>query len=1112
MADVWDRPEVMPITIAPDATEGYPAPAAWDVVNIYGNVGATRRNRILLGVTYADIITGELAETPDEVEGGRFDEMRRLLFSALNKLRRFHWLALGPYGWQVDYPIQGDEGVSPNFAHVYQFPATGSGTTLTIRWQPGTGYSAHDARSLSLSPTDTTTRTSLQPCMGVIIDRPGGLGMAEIVDVEYQGEITNEEGTYHYATITLDKSLGTIAGGALWIIREHRWAAYPHPRLGLAWSQYAKAGRRCRHSVKVEHSALESFAAAYPEAAMAAGIEGGYYCAKMNLSGVLLDGYWAACAQTDCPHYSAYEPYIPTAEDYNAFWLGRGVYLRQTGPEADDWRIGREGYSGILQLLGFPVGYQYGGGVLYLAAKLYYGQGGLLKYKTGDTDSYGFDEFQTFGEWQADQTGETDAFPLLTGIDAPTVYDSCGGKGYDDRELDETASRTPGAIFAANTGMRRLGYDRAGVAAATSGPGDAGVQRVMPRCYTSRRFANPPAEASSVNDETWLSIYSSNLSIGGFSYNAAWKLPRFGQRTDQTYTDDAAEVSPYVYSASISGDVLWLELSHGSRTLTTRIDSTTTADVAYYMGGTNVAGDVAWEISNPAGAARIGDRQWGLYPGRSIDIDTLPGVRLTCISAQPMAGTYDNEIDNLPAEGTVPGIPAYVRSNFRKRDVAKFAIEPVRAAQIAEWAPTASGSRLSVAYSSVAPPTTDHTGAQTYYLPRIYAIEADGEATELVAGTHYEWEPANGMVYVNTAALPTGIINLFWQGWVFDVRRTHPAELAIALDRAVDGLLAGWLTVGSFYYPEADLPTFYSAIAREYVRWQPRSIVSSAAWTSEGAQESQGGDPEIEGYTYPGGLDLVTASQPNWAWGGSVAQGAIIPDDPVLNFDYWIAISGMTAPAMNISLGAFRYAAEDIASAVCDIAIKGPTRLVNRLVIEDGVVTENTSSTTYVAVGFGVAFALITYDGESIADIKSTSSVAADNWSVVEINGDDYATATANCTQALKEIIALMRDNSEETFEIVAYLAWPSDGGDWLPATLSQYLTAWSWSRRVGDGAEPERQYFSYTGQYGGIMANSVEFGNLRIRLAPGALTRGAVYHFDATGQSNAPDLLHGED
>ena len=819
--DVWTTPASNPATPGGHSTEGYLEFPGYTSTPVYAASGYALREALrILGCDFYDGPDKTEWADAESVEGGRLNDTRRVAYRALARLWALNFLAGNwPYAWVSGFLYNAEEAIGNNFCNVHEFSAGGSGTQITIQWLTG----GTDARQL----TGEASYFPVHPGMCAMVDRSGNEGIAIVTEVEFQAY-----GASHSAVLTLHRPLNANTLLKCWIVAEEKLDVMPAFRLRVANAD-ATTPVQCEHAVYTFHSAYSSLKAHYPSLPCCAGIDGQWFCGRMDRATVdlsLFVAHGGRCHNSSCPYYEALRPWYPDDDQtLTNFWIGRGRYARETVAggmvEAEPWnyvKIGKDYFTGLLALLGYPAGgyfAQFGGysnlpltGMAFIARKDYSGIGDVM-FRTGATLANGFDEYLSWYESVLAEAAPTDNVGLVLDLAPVTKRDPAGGAGYGSRVL---SSDRPGAHFETAVGVRRIGHVGYAEASDTAGVGTAGVQRARPRRYTSAEFAVPYVHSggalSDLDGETRLDFYSSAQSLtGGGSYNLLWRLPRFGETQRNPRERLAKGVTGTVAAASVvSASVLRLDFAVGATQVVYGGSKAGPVAPTYqdcHCGGNIVMPEICKDLINPASGRAMGDRQRGLYPGDTIEFDTaeLAGITITCLRAEAYGGSTD--AGATQPNGGAPGVTDWITNNYDKRDRAWFSLEGEHGAIVKAFAAGGGfdGGDVAVeriAYSAICPPGIDYAETSTGYAPSVVRVTDGVSKTALVAGTDYWFDPVAGAIYVDTSGWTPGQnYNLFFGGYVFDQRTTYVCEDAEAcldgLEAVVDG--AAYLDAGGIF-------------------------------------------------------------------------------------------------------------------------------------------------------------------------------------------------------------------------------------------------------------------------------------------------------------------------
>jgi len=517
--DVWNVPGSYPATPAPHATEGFLNFSGFTATPVYYEEAGIRAAKQILGCDYYDGAVKTTRLDVEDVEAGRFDDARRLMYDAYKRLNVLAFL-LGnwPYGWSSLY--NGTDEIGLNYGWYHSFAADGKGTTVYINWTDSGADT--DARKMMLN----SSYCPVHPGCVAVQSLNTSYGMAIVTAVNFLGQA----GTTHRAKLTLHRPLDADTGGRLWIILDDKLDVLPAFPLRVSDSDLT-VPKQCKHAIFVDHTVYSSFKSAYPTLPACSGIHGQWFCGKLDQAAVDLSYFVAhsgRCHNTACPLWEPQAAWYPgDGEAYTKFWLARGRYIVELWPGAlqDEElmnlvKLGKDDFTGLGALLGWPIGYWSTGrgASVYIEDKIYSGIGGLL-FLTGNTTAAGYLEMLNWDQIQtqrvADGDPEDDNVGIIEGLEVVTKADPAGGASYASRELK---TDRPGYDFERSVGVRRLGHIGMGQDSVPAGAGLNGVQCIRPRKFTSAEFAlpyvHPNGSLTNDNGETRLTFFAEAQSIG----------------------------------------------------------------------------------------------------------------------------------------------------------------------------------------------------------------------------------------------------------------------------------------------------------------------------------------------------------------------------------------------------------------------------------------------------------------------------------------------------------------------------------------------------------------------------------------------------------------------
>ena len=812
---IYESPVSQPVTPPFETDEGYPVPPAVTTTLVLKNIPSgfpdVREVKRFKEIAFYD---GADPATFAQVEGGRFNETRRMIYRAYQRFARFLFLHIGIVDWEAspvfaaDYDVEG----SPTalLGKAWEFDAAnvagvGNENLILITWtdaDAGTP-SINNARALA-RVSDGKALSSIQIGDMVVDQRAGEYGQAQILDIEYHGAAGDD----HTATLTLNKPLLAAREDKVWIARSN--LQYNFPPLSLNFEAAV-----CKHAIRREDNTFPSYKIAYPSEYVVDGIDGVWHCAKMNDSDALLSEFEAFCSNTSCPVYSVHVPYLPLAYDIGEWWLSRGWYLKEVsitgGGASSNFRKGLENFPGILQLGGVLNGFDVFSNRLRSKDSMYLG---VLKWATGNTTADGYTEFLDFAAIQVAReatSSEADAGTFLDVFTSgPDKYDPAGGLSSASRLLVDDADRTPGNDLSKRMGVRRiitrtLSQDEMdeGMSYADKGTiaglGTGDVQRVRPVRRTSYPFTLGVVNTLR-GTRTLLDSYATpqTLPASGEAYDVSWIVPRYSDNAKAPQTRLVKNsVTGVAANISFDGNFMTVEFAMTDYDLSrpNTLGQPDIVDTAS-MGGGYVVSDLAHVIRNPgdgSGVQYMGDPENKIYPGDMIffDVEAIRDIGITCVSAKAFSGSVDAAA--VAPHASAPGVPEYVRTNYAKRDVAIFHLSPENGEAIRQYVVSVGASEQAipidyVAHSAVAPPIVDADLNPTGYAPTLKKTYKTTGATTTVPTNEYVWEPNTGGFYIDTTGWAAGDYVLFTQMWVFDARKIYPCSISSAYASLVDDL------------------------------------------------------------------------------------------------------------------------------------------------------------------------------------------------------------------------------------------------------------------------------------------------------------------------------------
>ena len=350
---IYDSPVSQPVTPLMHASEGYPLPPGVTATQVLtaspGGFPDVREVKRVKGMRY--LVAGVDA-TLAQVEGGRMNDMRRMIYRAYQRFARFLFLHVGIIDWDAsptyaaDYDVE--ESPTALLGKAWEFDAenvagAGNENKILITWtdaDAGTP-STNNARALARA-SDGKALSSPQIGDMVTDDRGGAYSQAQILDIEYHGAAGDD----HTATLTLTGPLLASRSDVVWIVRSNLQYTFPP-----ACVKFETAV--CRHAIRREDNTFPSYKTAYPSEYVSDGISGAWHCAKMNDATALISTFEPFHVNADCPLYEIHAPLIPNGYDVSEWWISRGWYLRMVslvGTGSSNFRKGLENFPGILQL------------------------------------------------------------------------------------------------------------------------------------------------------------------------------------------------------------------------------------------------------------------------------------------------------------------------------------------------------------------------------------------------------------------------------------------------------------------------------------------------------------------------------------------------------------------------------------------------------------------------------------------------------------------------------------------------------------------------------------------------------------------------------------------
>ena len=306
MPDVWDVPASYPTTPGLESGEGLPNAPGYDESHVYDQAGA-RAITQLQGTNYQ---TGGVTQEPEDIEGGRFNEMRRMMYDAYKRLWEAQFLAgLWPYAYINGWLVTGEEeDIGFNYTYTHEFEAYGSGTAVTIKWNPDDPLQA-DARALP-KPYGPTGSCCVHPGIVAADERNGTYGLAIITDGRFVGSTPDG---YNHLQLDLHRPLKPSREGKIWLFVQEKLPPFPPFTLRIDDAD-AKTPPQCKHAIKTFHTFYSTFKTYYASAPACAGILDDWFCAKLDQDGVDLSRFveeGGRCNNTHCPYYRRQTPWYP---------------------------------------------------------------------------------------------------------------------------------------------------------------------------------------------------------------------------------------------------------------------------------------------------------------------------------------------------------------------------------------------------------------------------------------------------------------------------------------------------------------------------------------------------------------------------------------------------------------------------------------------------------------------------------------------------------------------------------------------------------------------------------------------------------------------------------
>lgn len=573
-------------------------------------------------------------------------------------------------------------------------------------------------------------------------------------------------------------------------------------------------------------------------------IKSGHFCTKHDsLNAAEVAAYRSYCNNTTCRFFEVWEGgYIPQPIDELLFWGGKGNYTLQDNVGEPEVTFGRDQHDGLLTLIGF---YVYSSAGLSILNKQWKNQARFL-YRTGSQGADGFDIFETLGDSVASSGESGDNVGLFGTINAYISKKDPGGATEADKTLDSRGGFLAGHAFELTAANRRIGYTTMGLTSTPSGPGSAEVQRPRPIRYTSQTFSRQEVGEMKTDGLTRITFLAIAVTVGSLACDAKLEVPKYGSRVvDEKPVHDKG-LSSAIFSSSISGNLLLLNMALGTTTQTIQDGPGATTDEDYTSGGLFASGENAWQDRNPASAFLFGSRQERCTVG---DVLTIQGRECQVIGTRVLDPANVTQTGGVTAPNIAgPGLTNRILDYYDKCDFIVCSLEGLDGDGLRALHTTlGSFAGLdvdSVKHSAVAPPQIYYDGSEglTGYEPVITVVDmldtvTPFRKTVLVAGTHYEWSPTDGVLWLKRSAMPyDSDLRIHFQGHVYDTRQTLYAEDWNNLQTAFDSLLDNGYIIG--------VPPFAGGVNVELVLDNGIDTPEALHITPKGAHD----DPTDPGY------------------------------------------------------------------------------------------------------------------------------------------------------------------------------------------------------------------------------------------------------------------------
>lgn len=1112
--EIWTPPGAYPASPSVDGDEGFPIWPGYSGSAIYHDTGLCREAKRIEGVRFIP------HSDPWTVEGAVTNDAMKILFRAMRRAARLEQLLTGLSGLAAGMAGDG----YPNFNVVLEATASGSGTSIPLTWPSGDGPS-----NLGFNPDSGSA--AIQPFLWFASPTSdGSICLSQVMDFAFTG--TNS------GTLSLLKPIDASAG-TIYLIREYPVAAWPTFNLRLDEDEVTDP-LRCAYCVKLEHSIFSSFKTYFPDAYCSDGIDGAWYCVKMNAAAPAPDmsEFHAVsaenpggCSNTDCPLYMAHVASIPLTETaIRAALLGGGLYLKTTMPGPIQV-LGRNGILGLFAAMGFRIGYSPSGAT---NPQIGWVGRGALKQATGET-VLGWEAYRTWDEWQtyrvANSLLEQDAVgDYCTGA-LIAKQDPLGGAFNDD------AARTPGAAFEKWIGLRRIGQAGYDSSWTLSGNGDAEIQRVRPRRYSSPWLTLPHAAGTETDDETSVAFLASPVTIGAVEYDIAWTRPRFGETTAAPETPAAKSGGTVANGSLLYTNRLYVEFALGELNLVKDDGGTDTFDCA----GNVVRGDNAWEPYGEGASRGFGDRQSGLFPGDIVTFaaEAVAGLKCVVLSAQAFGGSADTGA-TAPNAGT-PRVPQYVRDNYNKRDCATIGLFGLAGQTVYAWV-DGGGLASPVALAThtrgpASPPPIDYEGFATAYAAPVvkYIAQGGSSATALTVTTDYVDDPTAGILYLRSAALPaSGTVRLYYDGWAVRIVRDYIVETAEAFDAAVEFACQRWATL--------ELPTPGSLTV--YTHNITKDTYGGGFWFSGKSRsgsfsgfsgmslspspEDEGDSVELVWQKAMGGSALYAGIAASGFW---ETNGTALASDPwLINGLYSVTVipfAPLAMPAPGEIAGGKLYLT--VADGATWISSSSNAWFHSDPETHPCYDSDYTPDGDTVSPSWGCMLVSLPSDWDTETYFEDGAIVPLTEgvdltWNYVDLGGGSMAyRGTADVT-ALLAAAAGRTGGEETTLAILFYPTWFSQTtklganatdmhslmeeaiGTWIQQSASE-----EWCEEPGPDNDPPgvpydmHMYISGEAYSGGITS----LGTVKVQFDTVGMDSCAVPHFDNAGQVNAPNLKY---